>query len=193
MSFSRRLSCTALALQSSARSFARSFPYLSARWGAGFSSSPHASRRWSMVRVGGLRHKQITTHGFMFIAFVFTSYSMQSRVTKRTVRIGKHVCCRYVDNGLRSHSLVLLYNPLVLSRFVTEVVWLAYSFARYWISRSSFSITSSRSFLRLNDLVDVAQFRIEARQHRTLYLLCFGVLRLSSSYRSVLCPKSTVR
>ena len=38
---------------------------------------------------------------------------MQSRVTKQTVRMWKARLVRYADNGLRSHSLALLYNSLV--------------------------------------------------------------------------------
>lgn len=45
-----------------------------------------------------------------------------------------------------------------------------------------------RLLLRLDDLVQVAQLRIEPRQRRTLFLqppLRLGVLCLSSSFRSV--------
>lgn len=45
-------------------------------------------------------------------------------------------------------------------------------------------------FLRLDSLVQVAQLRIEPSQRSTLFLqsaLCLSVLRLSSSFQSVLC------
>ena len=57
MSSSRRPSCTGLVPRSSARSF----PYLSVRSRAFLSSSPRASRRWSIVRVSVLRHQQRTS------------------------------------------------------------------------------------------------------------------------------------
>jgi hypothetical protein len=54
----------------------------------------------------------------------------------------------------------------------------------------------SRFLLRLDDLVEVTQLRIEPRQRRTLFLqspLRLGLLRLSSSFRSVVCARSALR
>jgi hypothetical protein len=54
----------------------------------------------------------------------------------------------------------------------------------------------SRLLLRLDELVQVAQLRIEPRQRCTLFLqpaLRLGVLRLSSSFRSVVCAQSALR
>jgi len=46
----------------------------------------------------------------------------------------------------------------------------------------------SRLFLRLDDIVQLAQLRVEPRQRRTLFLqppLRLGVLCLSASFRSI--------
>jgi len=54
----------------------------------------------------------------------------------------------------------------------------------------------SRLLLRLDDLVQVTQLRIEPRQRRTLFLqsaLRLGLLRLSSSFRSVVCAQLALR
>lgn len=54
----------------------------------------------------------------------------------------------------------------------------------------------TRLLLRLDDLVQLAQLRIEPRQRRTLFLqpaLRLGLLRLSSSFRSVVCAQSALR
>jgi hypothetical protein len=55
----------------------------------------------------------------------------------------------------------------------------------------------SRLFLRLDDLVQIAQLRIEPRQRRTFFLqpaLRLGLFRLSSSsFRLVMCAQSALR
>jgi hypothetical protein len=54
----------------------------------------------------------------------------------------------------------------------------------------------SRLLLRLDDFVQVAQLRIVPCQRRSLFLqsaLRLGVLRLSSSFRSVVCAQSARR
>ena len=108
---------------------------------------------------------------------------------------------RYVDIAQRSDLLALLFDPLVLLLKVRHRGGVARLFLREGLDimlklfHRDFRVGSCL-FFRLDDLVQVAQLRIEASQRSTLFLqpaFCLSMLRLSSSFRSVLCAQSAPR
>ena len=102
---------------------------------------------------------------------------------------------------MRSHSLALLSDPLVLLLEVRYGGGVARLFLREGLNimlklfDRDFRV-GSRLLFRLDDLVQLPQLRIEPRQRRTLFLqpaLRLCVLRLSSSFRSVVCAESALK
>lgn len=92
--------------------------------------------------------------------------------------------------GWCSHSLALLFDPVILLLEVRRRRDVARLFLRerLHVMLELFDRdlrVGSRLLLRLDDLVQVAQLRVEPRQRRTLFLqpaLSLGMLSLSSSF-----------
>jgi hypothetical protein len=109
--------------------------------------------------------------------------------------------CRNVDNDKCSHSLALLFDPLILLLEVRHGGGVPRLFLREGLNIMLKLFdrdvrVGSSLLLRLDDLIQLAQLRIEPRQRRTLFLqpaLRLGLLRLSSSFRSVVCAQSALR